>query len=85
MKSFRSPLAPDQFPSTGRALHVVLVIDPDTGEIDVYGPHDEWIAVLEADRLRAELDALDLTEVWVLQRRLRPPVRLGPPSTGSGI
>ncbi|MGH8917831.1 MAG: hypothetical protein ACRD0H_05740 [Actinomycetes bacterium] len=54
-----------------------------TGEIDVYGPHEEWVAVLEADRLRAELDGLGLAQVWVQLRRLHAdsylPQRLSPP------
>jgi hypothetical protein len=58
--------------ASGRT-YVALLIDPDTGEIEAYGPVDEPNAVVLADELRAELagDA-ELREVGVLILPLQP-------------
>jgi hypothetical protein len=53
--------------------YVALLIDPDTGEIEAYGPVDEPNAVVLAGELRAALagDA-ELREVGVLMLPLQP-------------
>jgi hypothetical protein len=51
--------------------YVVLVAEPDSGEIDAHGPFDGITATTLADRLRAELDSYDFPEVQVTVARLR--------------
>jgi hypothetical protein len=55
------------------AGYVVLVADPDTGEVDAHGPFDGLAATLMADELRAELDAGRRPEVQVSINRLHRP------------
>jgi hypothetical protein len=56
--------------------YVILLIDPDSGEIEAYGPVDEPNAVVLADELRVALagDA-ELCEVGVLILPLQPTAR----------
>jgi hypothetical protein len=66
----------------GRQQYVALLIDPDTGEIEAYGPVDEPSAVVLAAELHAALAAdAELREVGVLILPLRPPAArlLAPP------
>jgi hypothetical protein len=53
--------------------YVVLVVDPETGEVDAHGPFDGLAATLMADQIRAELDAGGLAEVAVGITRLHRP------------
>lgn len=45
--------------------YVVLVLDPETGALDSYGPLTGADAVIEAERRRRDLDAGDLHDVEV--------------------
>jgi hypothetical protein len=56
--------------------YVLLVVDPDTGEADGYGPYPDGIeAVTAADRLREDFDIAGLSNVLVRVTRLHnPPV-----------
>lgn len=44
----------------------MVVHDPVTDETDAYGPMSEWLAVVDADRRRRELDAEQLGDVLVV-------------------
>jgi hypothetical protein len=55
--------------------HVVLLIDPSTGELEAFGPVDEPNAVVLAAELHAALSAdAELGEVGVLILPLQPTV-----------
>ncbi len=45
--------------------YVVLVVDPETGAVDSYGPLSGPDALTEAERRRRDLDAGDLRDVAV--------------------
>lgn len=53
--------------------YVVLVVDPQTGEVDAHGPHSGIVATLEADRMRGEFDRAELPDVGVHVVRLHRP------------
>ena len=55
--------------------YVVLVLDPQTEELDAHGPHDGLTATSEADRLRREFDREGLGDVQVHVARLHAPRR----------
>lgn len=55
--------------------YVVLVLDPQTEELDAHGPHDGLTATSEADRLRREFDREGLSDVQVHVARLHIPRR----------
>lgn len=59
------PLAQDAF--------VVVVADPFTAEVDVFGPFDKVAGDAEVDRRRRELDAENLSDVIVVLVPLNPP------------
>lgn len=61
---------------------VVLAVDPQTGEVDTYGPFDRPGALADAQRRRRELDDGDLEDVLVGIVRLHPP-RTGGDGAGS--
>lgn len=52
---------------------MVIVADPETGDIDGFGPYDEMSARAEAIRRRHELDAERLEDVLVVVVTLTPP------------
>lgn len=54
-------------------LYVILLIDPDTGELEAYGPVDLARAVELAALLRAELAQDDDHEIGMLILPLHPP------------
>lgn len=54
--------------------YVVLVADPQTGEIDSHGPYDGPGALTAADEARRSCDAEGLTDVVVRVSRLHLPV-----------
>jgi hypothetical protein len=53
--------------------YVVLMIDPQTGEVDANGPFGGPDAVVAAEALRTSLDAEDLADVVVRIVRLHLP------------
>ena len=53
--------------------YAVVVVDPQTGEVDVHGPFSGPEAVLEAGRRRAEFDRADLGDVVIEVARLHVP------------
>jgi hypothetical protein len=53
--------------------YVVLVVDPETGEVDAHGTFDGLAATLIADQMAAELDAGGLAGVHVAITRLHRP------------
>lgn len=53
--------------------YAVVVVDPQTGEIDVHGPFSGPNAVLEAGRRRDEFDRADLGDVVIQVARLHVP------------
>lgn len=55
------------------AAFVVIVADPVTGEVDVFGPFNEVLAQVEVARRRRELDAENLRDVVVTSVVLSPP------------
>ena len=57
----------------GCDAYAVVVVDPQTGEIDVHGPLAGPDAVLDADRRRQDHDAADLTDVRIEVVRLHLP------------
>lgn len=52
---------------------VVVVADPFTAEVDVFGPFDKVGGDAEVERRRRELDAEELADVIVVLVRLNPP------------
>ena len=57
----------------GCDAYIVLVIDPETGEVDAHGPLEGVAATMRADELRRELDGDDLRDVLVRVSRLHRP------------
>jgi hypothetical protein len=53
--------------------YVVLVFDPETGEMDAHGPYEGVAATLRADELRRSFDEDDLPDVVVRLSRLHLP------------
>jgi len=71
------PVAPDWLAAVA-ALdecdgYVVLMIDPQTAEVDAHGPFGGPDAAVAADALRTSLDAEDLADVAVRIVRLHLP------------
>jgi hypothetical protein len=64
--------------------YVVLIADPETQEIDVYGPYDGIQASLTADRLRGEFDTDDLADVDVRVVRWHRPISSTAPRGPAG-
>ena len=58
------------------ATYAVLVVDPQTGEVDVYGPLDGPAALVDAARRREEHDRADLEDVLIQVARLQSPADL---------
>lgn len=58
------------------ASYAVLVVDPQTGEVDVYGPLDGPAALVDAARRREEHDRADLEDVLIQVARLQSPADL---------
>lgn len=51
--------------------YVVLTVDPQTGEVDAYGPYDDGMAAfVKADSLRHDFDQGDLGDVHIYVTRL---------------
>ena len=65
----------DEEPVTA-ARYAVLVVDPQTGEVDVYGPLDGPAALVDAARRREEHDRADLEDVLIQVARLQSPTDL---------
>lgn len=63
----------------GRAF-VVVVADPVTDAVDVFGPYDRSTGDAEVARRRAELDAEQLHDVIVRLITLNPPAARRPGS-----
>ena len=57
----------------GCDAYIVLVIDPETAEVDAHGPFEGVEATLRADEFRRELDRDDLRDVLVRVSRLHRP------------
>jgi hypothetical protein len=57
--------------------YVVLMIDPQTAEVDAHGPYGGPDAAVAADSLRASLDAEGLRDVVVRIVRLHLPRQAG--------
>ena len=55
------------------AAFVIVVADPFTAEVDVFGPFDQATGDSEVERRRGELDAEGLTDVIVVLVPLNPP------------
>lgn len=53
--------------------YVVLVYDPETGEMDAHGPYEGVGATVRAEGLRREFDADGLRDVVVRVSRLHAP------------
>jgi hypothetical protein len=60
--------------------YVVLMIDPQTGEVDASGPFGGPDAVVAAEALRTSLDSEDLADVVVRIVRLHLPTGADAPS-----
>jgi hypothetical protein len=56
--------------------YVVLVFDPETGELDAHGPYEGVAATLRAEELRQSFDDDDLPDVVVRVTRLHLPARV---------
>ena len=52
-------------PGSPAVSYVVLTADPQTGDLDAYGPLTGIDAVVEAGRRRDEFDAADLGDVLI--------------------
>jgi hypothetical protein len=76
-----SPLLIDQFLALGACDgYIVLVVDPDTREVDAHGPYDGLSATNLADGLRTEFDLDELADVQVTVVRLHhPQIETGAP------
>lgn len=57
---------------TDGGRYVILLIDPDTGELEAFGPVDEATAAERAAAVRASIEAGEAGEVGVLVLPLRP-------------
>ena len=53
--------------------YVVLVFDPETGELDAHGPYEGVAATLRAEELRRGFDADHLRDVVIRVSRLHAP------------
>lgn len=53
--------------------YVVLVFDPQTGELDAHGPYEGVAATFRADEMRREFDGDGLRDVIVRLSRLHEP------------
>jgi hypothetical protein len=56
--------------------YVVLVFDPETGEMDAHGPYEGVAATLRAEELRRTFDHDDLADVVVRVSRLHLPTQV---------
>jgi hypothetical protein len=56
--------------------YVVLVFDPETGEMDAHGPYDGVPATLRAEELRRNFDQDDLPDVVIRVSRLHLPAQV---------
>ena len=56
--------------------YVVLVFDPQTGEMDAHGPYEGVAATLRAEELRRNFDEDDLPDVVVRVSRLHLPAQV---------
>ena len=70
-----APARDEPEPRDGRQ-YAVLVVDPQTGEVDVYGPLDGTAALVDAARRREEHDRADLEDVLIQVARLQAPAAL---------
>lgn len=68
--------APQRSAADPEPLYAVLVVDPQTGEVDVYGPFDGHAAVVDAARRREEHDRADLEDVLIQVAPLQTPAAL---------
>jgi hypothetical protein len=57
---------------TPGASFIVLVVDPETGDLDSYGPYGYPAALAEASRRREEFDREELLDVLVVVVPLHP-------------
>ncbi len=53
--------------------YVVLVFDPETGELDAHGPFEGISATVCAERLRRQFDDDELSDVLIRVSRLHQP------------
>ncbi|MEJ2886072.1 hypothetical protein [Actinomycetospora aeridis] len=53
--------------------YVVLVFDPETGELDAHGPYEGVEATLRAEEMRREFDGDGLPDVHIRISRLHSP------------
>lgn len=53
--------------------YVVLVFDPQTGELDAHGPYEGVAATFRAEEMRREFDSDGLRDVMVRVSRLHEP------------
>lgn len=53
--------------------YVVLVFDPQTGELDAHGPYEGVDATIRAEEMRSEFDSDGLRDVIVRISRLHEP------------
>ena len=53
--------------------YVVLVFDPETGELDAHGPYEGVEATLRAEEMRTEFDGDGLPDVVIRISRLHSP------------
>jgi hypothetical protein len=53
--------------------YVVLVFDPETGELDAHGPYEGVEATLRAEEMRREFDDDGLRDVHIRVSRLHRP------------
>ncbi len=53
--------------------YVVLVFDPETGELDAHGPFEGIAATVCAERLRRQFDDDELSDVLIRVSRLHQP------------
>lgn len=53
--------------------YVVLVFDPETGELDAHGPYEGVEATLRAEEMRREFDEDGLRDVVIRLSRLHRP------------
>lgn len=53
--------------------YVVLIFDPETGELDAHGPYEGVEATLRAEEMRREFDGDGLPDVLIRISRLHSP------------
>ncbi|WP_274283989.1 hypothetical protein [Actinomycetospora lutea] len=53
--------------------YVVLVFDPETGELDAHGPYEGVEATIRAEEMRREFDGDGLPDVVIRISRLHSP------------